>query len=119
MSFSSALSGLCYLSNSLFVDTVLQGTLTIEKSQDGVWWCIGNNLKFDSVSDVLIHCGPFTRLRLFDFDTEEETVLAQECSQAFGNISKNTYGATWNINRQTVYNYLLEQNLISSNAKLE
>ena len=73
--FANALSGLSYLSTVLFVDTVLQGTLTIEKSQDGVSWNIGN-LKFNNVPDVLIYCGPFTKLRIFDTDTEEETVLS-------------------------------------------
>ena len=74
MSFTKALSALSYLSTVLFVDTVLQGTLTVEKSQDGVSWNIGN-FKFNNVPDVLTYCGPITGLRIFDTDTEEEKTI--------------------------------------------
>ena len=74
MSLTRALSSLVYLDNVLFVETVLQGTLSIEKSQDGVWWYVGVN-KFKTILEVVSVCGQFTQLRMFDTVTEEETII--------------------------------------------
>ena len=68
---TKAISELIYNKNAVFVDTVLQGTLEIEKSQDNFFY-IGKQ-KFKTTLEVIIYCGEVVKIRVFDVDTEEET----------------------------------------------
>ena len=68
---TKAISELIYNKNLVFVDTVLQGTLEIEKSQDNFFYI--EKQKFKTTLEVIIYCGEVVKIRVFDVDTEEET----------------------------------------------
>ena len=68
---TKAISELIYNKNFVFVDTVLQGTLEIEKSQDNFFYI--EKQKFKTTLEVIIYCGEVVKIRVFDVDTEEET----------------------------------------------
>ncbi len=70
---TKAISELIYNKNFVFVDTVFQGTLEIEKSQDNFFY-VGKQ-KFKTTLDVITYCGQVEKIRVFDVDTEEETEI--------------------------------------------
>jgi len=98
--------------------------------------CLPLEIKW--LSDLIIERFPKSwnnkTINATELHADYTTFLSSKCivdSQAFGNMlkknkfpgfekgPKNTYGATWKINRQTVYDWLLEKNFISPNDKLE
>ena len=75
MALFDVLDSLVYLGNMLTIESYSQDVYRVTLGQGGEYVIENSKYIFKSKEEVIDMCGEVLRISLFDFETEEETVV--------------------------------------------